>query len=271
MMTPSYLKHCGRLLLKPNYRRRHVALKRLQKKPRYTAASTNLLGTEMKLVDTASFLFMYQEIFERQIYRFKAIRKRPVIIDCGANIGLSVLYFKQLYPDSRVTAFEPDKKIFDVLKKNMQAFELSDVELIDKAVWRSDEVLKFWPEGADGGRILPQDSVVEYDSVEAVRLRPYLSQPVDFLKLDIEGAESEVLKDCRDLLFNVTNLFVEYHSFADQVQSFAPLINVLCEAGFRLHFHPSGTSLQPFYHRTIRQDMDGQVNIFAFREAPDTL
>jgi FkbM family methyltransferase len=43
----------------------------------------------------------------------------PVIIDCGGNIGLSVLYFKYLFPNSVITVFEPSPPVFEILKENI--------------------------------------------------------------------------------------------------------------------------------------------------------
>lgn len=265
-MIPSPLRHLGKLLLQPEYRRRHSALQKLRNTPRYTPTSTKLLGTEIGLVDAASFLFMYKEIFEQQIYRFKAQNQNPIIIDGGANIGLSVLYFKQLYSNSHIIAFEPDNKVFNTLEKNINACALSDVKLVNKALWSSETVLEFMSEGADGGRVIQIELEREKYQVSAVCLRDYLTRPVDFLKLDIEGAETEVIKDCQDLLLNVNNMFVEYHSFVNETQSLHFILNVLHEAGFRLHIHPPVTSPQPFYYRQVHLGMDMQLNIFAFRE-----
>jgi len=265
-MFVSYLKHQAKLLLRPNYRKYHLAIKKLSQTPRYTLTSTNILGTEIKLVDSISFLFMYKEIFEQQIYKFKSQTLQPLIIDCGANVGLSVLYFKQLYPQSCILAFEPDKKVFQVLKTNVEKFELSDVELIDKAVWISETTLDFMSEGADGGRVVQLESEMEKYQVKTVRLGDYLHKSIDFLKLDNEGAETEVIKDCKDLLVNVKNLFVEYHSFANQPQELHTIINMLSEAGFRFHLHQMRPSVHPFYEREIYSGMDMLLNIFAFRE-----
>ena len=125
----SILKHLGKLALRPGYAHRHYALQKLRNTPRYTATETDLLSNQVQLVDSASFLFMYHEIFEQQIYRFKARTERPVIIDGGANIGLSIIYFKKLYPDANIVAFEPDRKVFNVLEKNIESFNFSDVSL----------------------------------------------------------------------------------------------------------------------------------------------
>ncbi|MGK7874692.1 MAG: FkbM family methyltransferase [Xenococcaceae cyanobacterium] len=265
-MIPSVFKQLGKFFLSPDYRKQYFAIQKLKKIQRYTTTHTNLLGTEIELVDNASFLFMYREIFEQQIYRFKAKNQKPFIIDGGANIGLSVIYFKRLYPQSNIVAFEPDTKVFKVLENNIHKFELYDVKLVNKALWSSETTLEFMSEGADAGRVIQLESDLEKYQVPTVRLRDYLSQTVDFLKLDIEGAETEVIKDCQDLLFNVDNLFVEYHSFVNEPQTLNIIINILSEAEFRIHIHPSVTSPQPFYHRHVYLGMDIQLNIFAFRE-----
>jgi len=263
-----FLKHLAKLGLKQGYRQKYLALQKLKNTPRYTLTSTNILGlgTEIELVDAASFLFMYKEVFKQQIYRFKAKNAQPIIIDGGANIGLSILYFKQLYPDSRIIAFEPDDKVFNTLEKNIYKSGFSNIELVKKALWTSETFLEFMSERADAGRVTQLESDRPSYQVPTVRLRDYLTNPIDFLKLDIEGAETEVIKDCQDLLVNVENLFIEYHSFVNEPQTLHLIVNILFEAGFRLHIHPPATSPQPFYHRNVHLGMDMQLNIFAFRE-----
>jgi len=233
---------------------------------RYTPAVTGILGQEIAMVDAASFLFMYGEVFEQQIYKFTAKTARPRIIDCGANIGLSVIYFKQLCPQSQITAFEPDSSVFNVLKENLAVFGYGDVECVPKALWDTEAEHSFLHEGADGGRLPRKEDSGDIRKVPTVRLRSYLNETVDFLKLDIEGAETIVLKDCADLLCNVENLFVEYHSFVNEPQTFNIVIDIMSRAGFRLHIHPPLVSPQPFCHRNIHFGMDMQLNIFGFRE-----
>src|SRR5947209_7181674 len=90
-------------------------------------------------------------------------------------------------------------------------------------------------------------------------------RPVDFLKLDVEGAETEVLADCADLLGRVENLFVEYHSFGDEPQSIHTLLSVMQGAGFRVHVRASTGSPQPFLFRALNLGMDNQLCVYAFR------
>ena len=54
---------------------------------------------------------LYEDIFINRVYEFEASRPDPRIIDCGSNIGMSVLYFKHVYPEARIVGFEPDPTI----------------------------------------------------------------------------------------------------------------------------------------------------------------
>lgn len=263
-LPPQFI-HWGKWLSDPSYRRKSGHLARLRSVPRYHPATTEILGKPLELVDSSSFIWMYHEIFEREIYRFRANTENPYIIDCGANIGLSVLYFKRLYPHSHIVAFEPDEAIFAVLARNIKNQDCADVELHCRAVWQAETTMSFAGDAADAGR-LARAGEAGNKSVRTVRLRDYLGRPVSLLKIDIEGAETLVLEDCVDLLGNVDNLFVEYHSLVDEPQTFHSLLAILAGAGFRVHLHPENISPQPFLERNAPTQMDMQLNIFAFRE-----
>lgn len=264
-MLPERVKHWGRFAVEPDYRWRHRELKRLRRIPRYTRAATPLLGRRFEMADAESFLSMYRDLFERETYRFECANEDPFIIDGGANIGLSVLYFKRLYPRSRIIAFEPDPEIFSLLERNCTTFELSRVELVNRALWTSETVLKFVQEGGDSGRLQVDGETGRIIQVSTVRLKNYLRSDIDFLKLDIEGAETEVLRDCANELSKVGRLLVEYHSFVDRPQTLHEITAIINRAGFRLHIHSLLPSPQPFVERNINVGLDFQANIFAFR------
>jgi FkbM family methyltransferase len=255
------------LLLRRLHERREI--RRLRALPRYQATSTWLLGPTLQFVDARSFLVSCYEIFGRQVYRFPSSRESPRILDCGANIGLATLYWKQLYPEARITAFEPDPIIFRALARNCAEWQTTRVELVDQAMWSEDGEMQFWPEGGHSGRLLPDGSLGGRASisVRTGRLRDYLRGPIDLLKLDIEGAETEVLLDCADGLGGVEHLFVEYHSFIDREQRLDTLLAVLRSAGYRIHVQPKLAAWNPFVTRPEFQGMDQTVNIYAFRRA----
>jgi FkbM family methyltransferase len=240
---------------------------RIEFTPRFTESYINLLGKEIKLIDSASFHFLWDELFVKEIYKFGSQKENPYIIDCGANIGLSLIYFKTLYPNAEVIAFEPDKKIFKVLCYNIKAFQFNNVQLFDKAVWSSATTLFFAADGSDGGRISNNLDDETRQKIQTVRLREYLWKEVDFLKIDIEGAEVEVLKDCADLLNNVENLFVEYHSFVGKKQELDILLDLLTQAKFRYYIsHVGIVSRHPLEAIASISQIDNQLNIYAYRE-----
>ncbi|MGN6184971.1 MAG: FkbM family methyltransferase [Thermoanaerobaculia bacterium] len=225
-----------------------------------------LMGRSIEIVDPFWVVGDFLEIFWRQIYHFEAKRPDPVILDCGANIGLSVLYFKLLYPQSRVTAFEADRKIFEVMHRNLERFEIRDVNEINKAVWIDDSTLNFVADGGVGGRLVSwSDGGVT--SVPATRLRDYLQQPVDFLKLDIEGAETAVLEDCRDLLGNIDKIFIEFHGDPQHSQNLQDILAMLSASGFRYYIKEAVDERRPLDFNWRWKRFDVQLNIFAGRDA----
>jgi len=229
--------------------------------------TTMLLGKPLRIVAAGNFLFMRREIFLQQVYRFAPAREAPVILDCGANIGLATLYWKLRHPAARIIAFEPDPAIFEALAWNCCHWDLTGVDLVNAAVWTAAGEMSFWPEGSDAGRLLPEDCVEipARITVNTVRLRDYLGGPVDLLKLDIEGAEMDVLQDCADTLQQVDHLFVEYHSFINRPQRLHELLQILCAAGFRYYLQPQIYFASPFVQRLNNNGMDQTINIFAYR------
>ena len=249
----------------PDPGRRSSERRRLARLPRYVETTTHLPGFACRIPDGPSFLASWVEIFDREIYNFKPASAVPRILDCGANVGVSCLYFHQKFPGAKITAFEPDPKIFAYLKANLASGGCQHVELIAKAVWSSATTLRFQSEGSDAGRIDAQagKNVIE---IPTVRLRDFLDEPVDLLKMDIEGAETEVIRDIAPDLNRVENIFVEYHSFAGRPQSLGILIQTLVDAGFRVQVHPMNVAPRPFLEVRTHLGMDMQLNIFGYRE-----
>jgi FkbM family methyltransferase len=266
---PKNLKHTLRKSYNKNYQERiykEEEKKRISKLPRYVSFESDILRPQVYFADSASFIFTYEEIFEKEIYKFKCKSNNPYIIDCGANIGLSVIYFKSIFPQATIDAFEPDEKIFHHLQKNTEIFKFHNVHLFKKACWNKETILKFFSEGADGGRAAKENELQNIIEVETIRLRDFLKKKVDFLKIDIEGAENEVLHDIADKLGCVERIFVEFHSFIGQEQFLPEILSILKNAGFRLHLTSPGlVSRSPFIEITTYAGMDNQVNIYGHR------
>ena len=233
---------------------------------RFVPTERVFLNNKIYIHDIASFKLGYDEIFIQEMYKFNSKRINPFIIDCGANMGMSVIYFKELYPDSSIIAFEPDSHIFDFLQKNVRSFGFKNVELINAALWDSEGTISFLAEGGAGGRIETSKDEDNLKMVKAVRLKNYvLKQKVDFLKIDIEGAEYQVIKDCEDVLKDIDFVFIEYHSRLDEEQRLHEILEIINNAGFRYHIKEAFTSKYPFLHRSLNFGMDLQLNIFCYK------
>ena len=242
--------------------------KELRKTSRFQEVSLHFFDKLIKVPDAASLVFLNRELFGQEIYKFESKNKTPLIIDCGANIGMSVIYFKKLFPNAKIIAFEPDKKIFDYLKHNVESFEFKNVELINKGLWKEETTLKFFSEGADGGRVAIENDTYNLIEIETVKLSNYIkNNDVDFLKIDIEGAETEVLVECQNELKNVKNIFIEYHSFSDSKQSLSTILKILEENEFRYYIEHIGIkSPHPFSEIKECLGFDNQLNIFGYKK-----
>jgi len=231
-------------------------------------STTLFYGKEIIINDPFWYFHSLKEIFLENTYRFCSSNPSPTILDCGANIGMSIIYFKKMFPTSKVIAFEPDKGIYQSLQKNISSFEFDNVTLLRKAVWKADELLNFGGDTSVGGTLDIRATHNVKAEVEAVTLKPYLrDQQIDFLKIDIEGAEFEVLKDIINDLANVKNIFIEYHSNPKSEQYLPELLLLLKSVGYRIYIKEAWNNMpEPFLYKKYNPFWDLQLNIFGFRE-----
>jgi FkbM family methyltransferase len=242
-------------------------IRRLEKLPKGVSEIAKMPIAEFQITDPQSFVEVYRDYFCRGKFEFSADTSLPFIIDCGANVGVSVLYWKSLYPDSRILAFEPDPTACRALRLNCRPF--SDIEIHEAAVWIADGTTQFAAVGSDGGHLsnlTEMRSEIKQLDVKTTRLKNFIRQHIDMLKIDIEGAEVEVLKDCADSLGNVQRLFVEYHSFEGARQNLGEFFSILEGAGFRIHIHTDMPSSSPFKSIDVFNKKDLRLNCYCVRK-----
>ena len=163
----------------------------------------------------------FDEAFVGGEYSFRSSSDSPFVVDCGAHIGASVLYFKSLFPRSSIVAFEPNPELFPYLVENVRRNALSSVDVREIALSDVDgEELLFG--SFDGIQSTLGNSTMrawgdrpraKKKLVVARRLSALLSRPVEFLKLNIEGAEFAVLRDLlvTGAIARVDQLYVQFH------------------------------------------------------------
>lgn len=241
-------------------------LKYLKHLPPGSMRKHKMLGGVISYTNPQELLHGLDELFIDKIYKV-ALPPNPFIIDCGANIGLSVIYLKQLYPDARILAFEPDRINYDLLIRNIKSFGFTDVTVLQEAVWNENTHISFAAEGSMSSKIDTNNT--NNTTIKAARLKDYLDKKVNFLKIDIEGAEYVVLRDIRDNLQNVDNLFLEYHGKFEQNNQLVEMLEIVNKAGFSFYVKEAADVYsKPFVDAFTgsAKDYDLQLNIFCFRK-----
>lgn len=230
-----------------------------------TVNNIRFLDYVIDVPDLHSFVMQFREIFVNEVYRFESKSNKPIIYDCGANMGMSILFFKRIYPHSKIKAFEADPTISEILKTNLEKNNINDVEVIEKAVWVDYDGVYFGVEGAEAGSIYRTNAPLK--RIDSVRLKDFLEEEshIDLLKMDIEGAEYDVILDCNEDLGKVKHLFIEYHSWTNQPQKLDEILKVLRNNNFRYYLENVHNKIKHPFMRRISEDMDLQVNIWAIR------
>jgi FkbM family methyltransferase len=190
------------------------------------------------------FELVAREIFEGGEYGFACERGDPLILDCGSHIGLSVAWFKRRYPGARIVAFEPDPQSFRLLQANVAANGLDGVELLNLAVSSRPGTARFYGEFDVADPMSSAHSLREdwgtqrsdrWILVDTVPLADYITGPVDYLKLDIEGMETEVLHSIEPRLHLVGAIGLEFHGTGPEAAADEErVLRLLRRSGFRV-------------------------------------
>jgi len=226
----------------------------------------NFKNSRIYYSNPPEFLHTLKEIFVHEIYK-AFYPTGSYIIDCGANIGLSTIYFKEQCSDAEIIAFEPDTKNFELLSKNIASLNLTNITIRKEAVWIDDTEIDFSDEGTMGSKI-ELNSVKKTNPVKAIKLKNLLFKKVNFLKLDIEGAEYLVIKDIAPELQKVENLFIEYHGKFNQINELTDIFIIIQQAGFHYYIKEAANIYEsPFMAKKMEVPplYDIQLNIFCFR------
>lgn len=211
-------------------------------------------------------LHSLDEIFVDEVYCFQSSNEAVEIIDCGANIGLSSIYLKKIFPKANITAIEPDKRVFEQLQYNINVRNLSNVNLVNAAAWIDNQPLSFVSDGGLGGKLSGENSE-NTTTVKAIRLKDLLLEKknIFFLKMDIEGAEYEVLKDIQSELQSVENLFIEFHAGFNEKNNLAEILSWIDNAGFKYYIKEAWNNMPNPLTKKYKGGYHLQLNIFCFR------
>lgn len=215
--------------------------------------------------DSDTLHLLFGEVFVRNEYFFKSKKNKPVIVDCGSNIGVSVLFFKYIYPQSIIYAFEPDPQTFTLLEKNIEKNHLKNVFAYNSALAQKKGKISFFIDDTPGGlrmSLIKERMPVQEIKVDSISLADFIKDKrIDFIKMDVEGYEQVVIDDMKNkkVLSQVPEMIIEYHHHIEkQEEKFADFLHLLTESGYKSQFD---TSLIPIYSKEKFQD----ILILAYR------
>lgn len=196
--------------------------------------SVKVLGANVVFPDPFAMRFLIEELILARHYAVWAPRRDdPVIVDAGANIGLATLYFKRLFPASRIITVEPHPVTAGYLRRNVQGAQLAGVQVVERALT-----------GRSGSRRLggtnitaaiseaSEDGVVEVDAVMLSNLVGS-EEKIDILKLDIEGGELEVLRSISDELPRIDQVLAEIHMWEGRPNPLPEILEILTRGDHR--------------------------------------
>jgi FkbM family methyltransferase len=161
------------------------------------------------------------------------LQKGSIILDLGSNIGLTIAHLKNVYPDAIIIGYEMDEENFLLAQKNIQKY--NNVRLFNKAIWINNSIIEYDKKtDSDAFTISTSSSNEQNVKIKGATLKEIINehqiQKIDYLKMDIEGAEKDILThhDLSWLEF-VNALNIEFHV---KGQSIEPYIDIIKSHGF---------------------------------------
>lgn len=161
---------------------------------------------------TSDYL-VFEQVFSLGAYNMELDFTPNIIIDCGANIGLSSIYFANIYPNANIIAIEPEKSNFDMLVRN--TYRYPNIICLQKGIWFKPCFLEIIDSTVLNWAFMVKESNKK-TNMEAVSIlnliEKYELPQIDILKIDIEGSEKELFENEPELwLPYVKILVIELH------------------------------------------------------------
>jgi FkbM family methyltransferase len=182
----------------------------------------------MRYPDRRAWLWQVRDILCDDSYGIGRLPAAPRVLDLGANVGVFSVCLRWLRPAASVLAVEPDPDNLRLLRENTASLGPERFRILDAAVGGRPGEALLGGNTSDGRRILQDGDV----AVNMVPLADLLREPVDLLKMDIEGSEVAALKSAGEALRRVERAVVEYHLYAGAAGDLGELIAALETGGF---------------------------------------
>lgn len=175
-------------------------------------------GTQFK-INNFHNLISIKEVFVNKEYTIKKINPKT-IIDIGANLGDSSIFFGQTYPKAKVYAYEPSSSVYKLLEYNLKQNNLNNVFIFKLGVGSKQGKVSFYENEQSGLSSMygttskTRKSVITVTTLSNI-FRVNKIKRCDLLKVDCEGAEYDIILNLdKSVLNNIKNMIIEYHEGA---------------------------------------------------------
>lgn len=190
--------------------------------------------------------FIANEIYAKKVYDQKEIQPDSFVLDVGAHIGIYTLKIaKKNGAKGLVVAIEPESQNFRFLAQNVVANGYSNVVLLNTALSSREGQVSLYVGISGTHTLLPRSSKkVEVQSTTLSALgKKFKNKNFDLVKIDVEGAELDVLKGGENLLRakTVKRLVIAAYHFPTEV---AELRGFLASFGYAVHVFTNMSTLR---------------------------
>jgi FkbM family methyltransferase len=146
-------------------------------------------------------------------YKMHGKTDATYIIDAGANIGLSALYFQRAFPGAKIISIEPESSNFELLQLNTSKYD--NIVRYHNGLWDKKCALKITNTSDGNWGFMVEETTDNTGVIPAICLRDVLddhpSAVIDILKVDIEGSEKEVFESNTEWISKAQRIIVEVH------------------------------------------------------------
>lgn len=198
----------------------------------------------IRVFNESSTQFILKEIWMEEVYRPQISIDMKRLLDLGANVGLTSLFWRVQYGEAdRHVALEPDGDIHSLLREN-----LPELDVRWEAVGTESGFAKRF-ESENAGRVNARYRLSdEGEMVKMIGIKELLSEQFDLIKIDVEGAEWDILNSVisdPDLLKRARYWMVEFHSREEHGAELKDILKVFALSGY--HNLQKGDVMH-FYH-----------------------
>ncbi|OGG33301.1 hypothetical protein A3G68_06830, partial [Candidatus Gottesmanbacteria bacterium RIFCSPLOWO2_12_FULL_42_10] len=202
--------------------------------------------------------YFYPVYIRRWAERFHEVEGGQIVVDAGSYLGGFTFYTaKKVGKAGKVIAFEPDPRNFEVLKKSVDNSKLENIILINKALGNTVKKVELESANHFSSVVIKTSKRLTFEIQQTTldqELKNFGIFDIDFIKINIEGAEVDALKGATKTLLNTKHIVISCHiingiNTADIVES------MLKKCGFRV---------EVLKRRKVLVDF-GHIDVYGFR------